>query len=503
MLREKLKDYIDANVPIIYINTYDDNTAEEEILEVTGRRKVWEWNQMYGQLKRKEVEKKEVFNVHEILNADCTLEQFLKTGVIEKEFNRKVIMIKDIASYLENSKIVALLKNACLQIESGELDTVFVFISSILKVPKELEKYITVLHEEYLNQEEIKKEILDFVRENSIGNVYDKTLEQMSLAFKGLSVLEIDTILSLAFSQEGELNESALKLVMEQKKQMIQKAGILEMVSCEEEMKDIGGLENLKQWIGNKAEVLKRMKEAEDFGVELPKGVLIAGIPGCGKSLNAKASAKLMGIPLLKLDMGRVMGKYVGESESNMRRAIALAEAIAPCVLWVDELEKAFAGLGGNGGGAEVTTRLFGQFLTWMQEKKSAVFVVATANDIMKLPPELMRKGRFDEIFYVQLPKPEERRKIFEIHIEKRRPQDLEKIDISKLVEKTEGYSGADIEGVVKEGIERAFIKGKKEVSTQDILSAIESTHSLKEIMGDSITKMEKEYKSRKFKNAS
>ena len=205
MLREKLKDYIDANVPIIYLNTYDDNVAEEVILEVTGRRKVWEWNQMYGQLKRKEVEKKEIFNVHEILNADCTLEQFLKTGVIEKEFNRKVIMIKDIASYLENPEIVALFKNACLQIESGELDTVFVFISSILKVPKELEKYITVLHEEYLTQEEIKKEILDFVRENSIGNVYDKTLEQMSLAFKGLSVLEIDTILSLAFSQEGEL----------------------------------------------------------------------------------------------------------------------------------------------------------------------------------------------------------------------------------------------------------------------------------------------------------
>src|SRR5699024_8828730 len=146
---------------------------------------------------------------------------------------------------------------------------------------------------------------------------------------------------------------------------------------------------------------------------------------------------------------------------------------------------------------AEVTTRLFGQFLTWMQEKKSAVFVVATANDIMKLPPELMRKGRFDEIFYVQLPRAEERKKIFEIHIKKRRPQDLEKIDFTRLVDKTEGYSGADIEGVVKEGIENAFINGKSEVSTQDILKAIESTHSLKEIMGESISKMEKEYKNR------
>lgn len=503
MLKDKLKAYIDANVPIIYIHTDDDNAAEEVVLSVTGRRMVWEWNQMYGLLNRKEIQKKEILDIQEPINADYTLEQALKAGVKEREFNRKVVLIKDIAGYLENREIVALLKNACLKIESGELDTVFIFISSILKVPRELEKYITVLQEEYLDEEEIRGEILEFIKNNSIGNVYDGTLEKMAIAFKGLSVLEIDTILSLAFSLEGELNENALNLVMEQKKQMIQKAGILEMVSCEENMDDIGGLENLKRWIENKAQILKRMKEAEAFGVELPKGVLIAGIPGCGKSLNAKASANLMGVPLLKLDMGRLMGKYVGESESNMRRAIALAEAIAPCVLWVDELEKAFAGIGGSGGGAEVTTRLFGQFLTWMQEKKSAVFVVATANDILKLPPELMRKGRFDEIFYVQLPTPEERRKIFEIHIQKRRPQDLCRIDMNRLVSKTDGYSGADIEGVVKEGIERAFIRGKAEVSTDDIMAAIESTYPLKEIMGDSITKLEKEYKDRKFKSAS
>lgn len=503
MLKDKLKAYIDANVPIVYIHTDDDNAAEEVVLSVTGRRMVWEWNQMYGLLNRKEIQKKEILDIQEPINADYTLEQALKAGVKEREFNRKVVLIKDIAGYLENREIVALLKNACLKIESGELDTVFIFISSILKVPRELEKYITVLQEEYLDEEEIRGDILEFIKNNSIGNVYDGTLEKMAIAFKGLSVLEIDTILSLAFSLEGELNENALNLVMEQKKQMIQKAGILEMVSCEENMDDIGGLENLKRWIENKAQILKRMKEAEAFGVELPKGVLIAGIPGCGKSLNAKASANLMGVPLLKLDMGRLMGKYVGESESNMRRAIALAEAIAPCVLWVDELEKAFAGIGGSGGGAEVTTRLFGQFLTWMQEKKSAVFVVATANDILKLPPELMRKGRFDEIFYVQLPTPEERRKIFEIHIQKRRPQDLCRIDMNRLVSKTDGYSGADIEGVVKEGIERAFIRGKAEVSTDDIMAAIESTYPLKEIMGDSITKLEKEYKDRKFKSAS
>lgn len=499
---EKLKEYMDANVPILYINSYDDNEVEEAILKVTGRRKVWEWNRMYGQINRKEISKSGTQSIKEMIS-DCTLETFLINGVKEKEFHRKAIIIKDIAAYLKDSEIVALLKNACLNIESGELDTILIFISSILEIPKELEKYITVLQEDYLTEKEIKKEILDFIEENTVGAVYDKVIDEMATAFKGLSLLEINTILALAYSKEGELSEGILDLVIEQKKQMIQKAGILEMVPVKESMEDIGGLYYLKKWIQNKAKIIKDMKRAREFGVEVPKGVLIAGVPGCGKSLNAKASAKLMGVPLLKLDMGRLMGKYVGESEKNMRRAIHLAEAIAPCVLWIDELEKAFAGIGGNGGGAEVTTRLFGQFLTWMQEKESAVFVVATANDIMKLPPELMRKGRFDEIFYVQLPKKEERKRIFEIHIQKRRPKDLENLDIGKLAEITEGYSGADIEGVVKEAIENAFVQGKDSVFTEDFVKAIQSTHPLKEIMGDSITKLEKEYKERKFKSAS
>lgn len=503
MLEKRLREYIDANVPIIYINSHDDLSVEGIVLRVTGRRTVWEWNQMDGLLNRKEIKKKEITGIHEPLDNERTLSDFLKIGVRDQEFDRKVILVKDIAAYLEDAGIIALLKNACLRIEEGRLDTVFIFLSPILKVPKELEKYITILYGGYLQEEGIKKEILDFVEENAVGNVYNKLIDEMATAFKGLSSLEINTILSLAYSREGALTKSALGLVMEQKEQMIQKAGILEMMPIKEGMEDIGGLDNLKTWIGNKAKILKDMERAESFGVELPKGVLIAGVPGCGKSLNAKASAKLLDVPLLKLDMGRLMGKYVGESESNMRQAIALAEAISPCVLWVDELEKAFAGIGGDNGGANVTTRLFGQFLTWMQEKKSAVFVVATANDIMELPPELMRKGRFDEIFYVQLPKSAERKKIFEIHIKKRRGQDLGDIDIPRLVQLTDGYSGADIEGVVKEGIESAFISGKTSISTDDIVRAIRSTHSLKEIMGDSIKKLEEEYKNRRFKSAS
>ena len=224
-------------------------------------------------------------------------------------------------------------------------------------------------------------------------------------------------------------------------------------------------------------------------------------MPGCGKSLTAKAAAKAFDVPLLRLDMGRLMGKYVGESEGNMRRAIKLTEASSPCVLWIDELEKAFARV--KGGGSEVTIRLFGNFLTWMQEKDSLAFVIATANKIDALPPELLRKGRFDEIFYVDLPNEDERKKILEIHIGKRRKGDLKKIDFKRLVSKSKGYCGADLEGIVREGVESAFIKKKDSLSTDDILNAIENTRSLSQVMKNAIMEMRKIYEDLMLKPAS
>ena len=180
------------------------------------------------------------------------------------------------------------------------------------------------------------------------------------------------------------------------------------------------------------------------YGVDIPKGIMIVGMPGCGKSLAAKAAAKLFEIPLVRLDIGRLLGKYVGESEHNMRRALKLAEAISPCVLWIDEIEKAFSGVGESGGGSDVTTRLFGQFLTWMQEKENTVFIVSTANDISKIPPEFLRKGRFDELFYVDFPGVEERKQIIEIHLKKRNKWNKD-LDVISLAKKTEGYNGADL----------------------------------------------------------
>ncbi len=496
-LKDKLIRYINAGFPILYINSFEENKADEIIQAVSCGRKVLEWNGSNGY-----VDFSNKASFIENYSLEDTLILLKSKNGLACELDRKLLVLKDINSYLESDKIAALLKDIAIQINNG-LDASIIMVSSVLTIPKVLEKYITVLEMDYLEPEEIKKIIGDFTETHCLEPVANNLMEEMAVAFKGLSEFEINNILALAYADDGELSRKDLSLIFEQKQQMIKKAGILEMIPLKESLDDIGGLDNLKLWLKRKTQVFKNINKAAEFGVDMPKGVLIAGVPGCGKSLNAKAAAKLFEVPLLRLDMGRLMGKYVGESEGNMRKAIALAEAISPCVLWIDELEKAFAGIGGEGGGAEVTTRLLGNFLTWMQEKDSPAFVVATANDITKLPPELLRKGRFDEIFYVALPNDEERRKIFEIHIGKRRKTDINQIDINELVKKTKGYSGADIEGVIKESIETIFADGKTELTTSDILNAIKNTHSLSEIMKEPLERMSREYENRKFKNAS
>lgn len=499
-LKENLSRYLDAGFPILYINTFEEAKVEETIRGIADRRTVATWSiaKGYGEYSTKTNEwlmpptKDETTDLSSVLNMKLSF---------DGDLHRTIFVIKDAHTVLENEQIIALLKEIAVKIGTG-LDTCIILISSVVKIPVELEKYITILESDYQGFEDICTIIQNFVSSNGLPPLNAKLLEDMAMAFKGLSEFEILNLLALAVADDGELTRKDLSLIFDQKKQMILKSGILEMIPQKEKIEDIGGLENLKEWLQRKAKIIKNIKNAEQFGVDMPKGVLIAGVPGCGKSLCAKAAASLFEVPILRLDVGKLMGKYLGESEANLRKAINLAEAISPCVLWVDELEKAFAGMG-NDGGHEVTTRLFGTFLTWMQEKSSAAFVVATANDITKLPPELLRKGRFDEIFFVGLPKDDERRKIFEIHIAKRRTQDLPKINISELIPITNGYSGADIEGVVKDAIEYAFADDKTSLSTQDIIRAIGNTNSLSVIMKEPLEKMTKEYEKRKLKSAS
>lgn len=493
---ERILHYMDAGFPILYLHTFEEGKAKEAIVTAAKNitnTKIVEWD---GTGK--------VWNV-QANTPLCNTMEWPIADVLDDCLecqDRQILILKSIDTFLHDPAPLARLKKMADRIHSGDLDTTIFILSPILEIPREIEKYITVIEMDYLKPEEIEEIIHRFVSEQEI-KISKRLEKELSTAFKGLSEFEIENILQLAVAETGELTNAQIDLIFEQKTQMIKKAGILEMVPLRESIENIGGLDNLKEWLRRKEKVFSNMKQAEEFGVDIPKGVLIAGVPGCGKSLCAKAVAKLFRVPLLRLDMGRLLGKYVGESEANMRKAIELAEAISPCVLWIDELEKAFAGIGGEGSGAEVTTRLFGSFLTWLQEKETPVFVVATANDITKLPPELMRKGRFDEIFYVGLPQEEERRRIFEIHIKKRRHDDLPQIDMRPLLKETAGYSGADIEGVVRESVELAFSNGKAALTTEDIIRVIRSTHSLSEIMKESIDKLQKEYQQRKFKNAS
>lgn len=493
-VKDNLGLYIDAGFPILYICTFEEAKVDRYIAAAAGNMGVLEWNGATGfrELASKSSQPK------------WSLEHTLSTLSEGKELDRKLLVIKDAVEQLKVPKVTALLKEIARRIHSRTLEAAIIIVSPTICIPQELEKLVTVLELELPDEEEISGIVNQFIQDFGVPPVPSKFLDELSIALKGLSEMEIEDLLRLAVSkEEGELTSKALQLIFDQKQQIILKAGILEMVPLKESISDIGGLEVLKEWLQTKAVVFKNMKAAEKFGVTMPKGVLIAGLPGCGKSLSAKAAGKLFDVPLLRLDMGRLMGKYVGESEENMRKAIRLAEAISPCVLWVDELEKAFAGAKSSGGGAEVTTRLFGAFLTWMQEKQSAAFVVATANEIKGIPPELLRKGRFDEIFYVGLPDKEERRKIFEIHLKKRRRRDVRKIDIDSLVSETEGYSGADIEGVVNESVESAFVKGCDSLTTAELLERIHTTNPLSVIMKEKIDEMTEFYKEKKFKKAS
>ena len=426
---------------------------------------------------------------------ECDLEQFLKLTMDDGFEQETYIILKDIHGELNSPKIISLLKRiAENNLYNDKYSATVFIISEITVIPKELENYITVFDIPLPTTSEILSIINDFVTEMDI-TVEQEVIDEIALSFKGLNEFQIKQILNLAYQDGGCIDKDDKLLILKEKEQFIKKSGMLEIVNFTETIDDIGGLENLKEWLARKAKVFSNLDKAIKFGVDVPKGIMIIGMPGCGKSLTAKATASLFEIPLVRLDVGRLLGKYVGESEENMRKALQLSEAISPCVLWIDEIEKAFAGVGGDGGGNDVTTRLFGQFLTWMQEKENTVFIVATANDISKMPPEFLRKGRFDELFFVDLPNGEERRKILDIHLKKRKKWNKE-IDSIALIKETDGFNGADLEAVVKDTIEMAFIDGKDTITTADLLKSVKDTKSisctLKEKIKDIKTMIEK-----------
>ena len=301
----------------------------------------------------------------------------------------------------------------------------------------------------------------------------------------GLTLMEAEKILTKAIIEDGALTAEDIEHVIEAKRRVVEREGLLEYYPADKSMANIADLVTLKGWLAKRRAVVKEPERAEQFGLTFPRGILLLGVPGCGKSLSAKAVAAEWALPLLKLDPSNLYNKFVGESESNFKRAMRAAERMSPVVLWIDELEKAFASGGEDGG---VSQRILGSFLSWMQERRGDVFVVATANDIQSLPPEILRKGRFDEIFFVDLPEREIREEIFQIHLDSR-GHDSRGFDLVTLAAQTEGFSGSEIEEVVVSALYTAF-SNETALDTAAISKEIEATRPLSVTMAEKIQAM-------------
>lgn len=356
-------------------------------------------------------------------------------------------------------------------------------------LPPELEKEIQVMEIPLPDTNDLKKIMQQAKQRYGLD---DRDYQESPLLLEaalGLSTSEAQLAFSKAAIQHKRLTEKEIPFIVKEKEQVIRKSGHLEYFHPKASLDDIGGLDNLKSWLRRRRQSFT--PDARDFGLESPRGVLLLGLPGTGKSLAAKAVANAWQLPLLRLDMGKIYGGIVGQSEANMRSALQMAEALSPSILWVDEIEKGLSGIQSSGstdGGT--TARVLGSFLTWMQEKEKPVFVVATANHIAQLPPELLRKGRVDEIFFVDLPVKEDRKEILSIHLKHRnRLDDFSDDELDELAVASSGFTGAELEEAVKEAMFIAFDEGHQ-LNKNDILSAIQTTTPLSLTMAEMISQI-------------
>ncbi len=376
-----------------------------------------------------------------------------------------VFVLRDFYRFLDDIAISRKLRNLARSLKSQPKN--IVMVSPQLTIPDDLSEVITVLEFPLPDAATIKHEVQRLL--SSAGQSLEpRVLDELVRSCQGLSLERIRRVLARAIATHGELQGDDLDLILEEKRQTIRQTQILDFYPARENISDIGGLDNLKDWLLRRGGAFS--DRARQYGLPHPRGLLLVGIQGTGKSLTAKAIAHHWHLPLLRLDVGRLFAGLVGESESRTRQMVQLAEALAPCILWIDEIDKAFGGMSGQGD-AGTTSRVFGTFVTWMAEKTSPVFVVATANNIQALPPEMLRKGRFDEIFFVSLPNQDERKAIFNVHLSRLRPHNLKDYDIDRLAYETPDFSGAEIEQAIVEAMHIGFSQNR-DFATEDILEA-------------------------------
>jgi len=385
---------------------------------------------------------------------------------VDKVSKGAVFVLRDFDRFLEDIAIARKLKNLARKLKSEAQN--IIIVASQINIPDSLSEYFSILEFPLPNSQELKIEIEQLARSTNNTQLDKQAIDELVRAGQGLSLERIRRVLAKAIAENSQLRPEDVDLILEEKRQSIRQTQILEFYPSTIEISDIGGLDNLKEWLLRRGSGFS--DRARKYGLPHPRGLLLAGIQGTGKSLTAKAISHHWHLPLLRLDVGRLFAGLVGESESRTRQMIQLAEALSPCVLWIDEIDKAFGGVDGRGDSG-TTNRVFGTFLTWMAEKESPVFVVATANNIRTLPPELLRKGRFDEVFFVGLPNQEERSQIFSVHLNKYRPHNIRAYDIERLAYETPDFSGAEIEQGIIEAMHIGFSQNR-DFTTDDILEA-------------------------------
>lgn len=446
---------IRARYPVLYLVSWEERRVEQTLDGIckTLNRKLFTWSLTQGM--------KPEIRTSGGNSQRLELEALIQ---IHEAPDQSVILLKDFHAFMKDNTVIRLLRDLADKLR-GKAVTLII-LAPFLQLPVEAEKEITVIEFPLPSKAEIEAKLNDVIQSMATNDKVDTSLsdedrERIIKAGQGLTMDEIESCFARSLVEHKKFD---ISVVIEEKQQIIRKSGLLEFYPAEQRLEDVGGHDLLKDWLLKRRSALT--DKARGFGIPTPKGLLILGVQGCGKSLIAKAVSAAWNLPLLKLDVGRIFGSLVGQSEENMRKAIRVAEGVAPCILWADELEKGFGGMNAAGDSG-TSQRVLATFLSWMQEKTKPVFMIATANDVTKLPPELLRKGRFDEIFFVDLPGDEERVTIFEIHLKKRK-RNPAGFDLKALSKLTEGFSGAEIEQVVIASLFVAFDAGR-ELSQADM----------------------------------
>lgn len=478
-MKEELSILIQAQYPLIYLVTSEEERAEQAIARIaqlqTQHRRLFIWTVTHGII---EYGQPRQTTQHNTVSPEAAIEWTIR------QREPGIFIFKDLHPFITSAAVMRWLRDAIASFKGTE--KILVLMSPLQEVPIELEKDVVVLDFSLPDLSELNQVLSQQLEQAKTRRTSTEVREKLLKAALGLTRDEAEKVYRKAYVKAGRLTEKEVEIVLSEKKQLIRRNGILEYIEEDETIEGVGGLEELKNWLRQRSNAFT--ERAREYGLPQPKGMLILGVPGCGKSLIAKTTARLWGLPLLRLDMGRVYdGSMVGRSEANLRNALKTAESISPAILFIDELDKAFAGgTGSADSDGGTSSRIFGSFLTWMQEKTSPVFVMATANRVERLPGEFLRKGRFDEIFFVDLPTSEERQDIFRIHLSKRR-SDTSRFDIEQLAKVSDGFSGAEIEQALIAAMYEAFAQ-EREFTQLDIIAAIKSTLPLSRTMTEQVT---------------